>query len=67
MKGFRSFKNYMSKTVFDPETKSFQEHRVPLENFDETPRHIPKVPPALAFMVVGLRHPLKTARRKTQK
>lgn len=64
MKGFRTFKNYITKTVFDPESKSFQDHRVEHENFDQSPRIDAKVPLAQAFMVVGLQRPIKTSRRK---
>lgn len=59
MKGFNIFKNYTTKTVFNPDTQSFEERRIEQENFDDSLHVIPEAPLALAFMVVGLQRPAK--------
>ena len=67
MKGFRTFKNYVTKTIFDPDTQTFEERRIDQEDFEETPRNIPQAIGGLSFMLVGLQRPIKTPQRKTQK
>lgn len=59
MKGFNIFKNYSTKTVFEPETQQFEERRIEQEDFDASPNAIPEAPLALSFMLVGLQRPAK--------
>ena len=63
MKNYNTFKSYVTKTVFDPDKKEFEERRVEQENYDESPLNIQEVPLALAFMVVGLQRPTKHKQR----
>ena len=63
MKNYNSFKNYVTKTVFDPDRQEFEERRIEQENYEDSPLKIQEVPLALAFMVVGLQRSTKHKQR----